>query len=252
LATVVAVLLTVYGSWAILDELSHGGERREREGARKMIAEVQAGATDSVRLDSRDEMDEFVKGMSVLKDAKDLTFDIEYIGMSYAGGVDEFLRQIRGYPGVTTLRLIKTGVTDAGMEHVATLPNLEELILFQQSITDVGLEKLVTSPKLERLEFSSYKKVSIPAIVALPHLLRLRLYDTYGADRDESIGPDISAFEKAQSLSELTLLGFDVSPEAVEGLRSHLPNCRVTAYRRIAGRDKQEIAPLNGNTSQLP
>lgn len=86
---------------------------------------------------------------------------------------DEWLRQLRVFPELTTVRLSGTGLSDAGIDHLLQLPQLSDLSLGQTRITDAGLAKLARLKQLKRLDLSGVQ-VSAEAVAklrkALPQL----------------------------------------------------------------------------------
>lgn len=65
---------------------------------------------------------------------------------------DDWLADLGVFPKLTGLGLAGTGVTDAGLEHLAALAGLETLTLNDTAITDSGLAKLARCRKLRVLD----------------------------------------------------------------------------------------------------
>lgn len=200
-------------------------ERSARERIKQSIAhaKVNDGVTIWIGND-RVDMDEFVKHRDKFADLHPVALNVEY-----CRNTDAFLKQIAGLPNVRELLLGKNDVTDAGMEYVATLPDLEILTLYEVNVTDLGLEQLAQSTKLQELRFSPIdnKNVTIKAIVALPYLRKLKLYEPYQGDW---LIRDFTDFEQAQALTALTLIG-NLSAEKLQSLRDKLPNCKIVVQK---------------------
>lgn len=79
---------------------------------------------------------------------------------------DAWLADLGVFPKLTGLGLAGTGVTDAGLEHVAALAGLETVTLNDTAITDAGLAKLARCPKLRVLDVRG-TRVSAAALAEL-------------------------------------------------------------------------------------
>ena len=88
-------------------------------------------------------------------------------------GTDALLAKLRGVPGVESLRLDLTDVSDDGMRHVATLPHLKKLILYggRLSVGDSGLAHLKTLASLQTLELIN-TRVTDEGLAVLKRLAR--------------------------------------------------------------------------------
>ncbi len=228
----------LFVGYIIVEELSHGFERRERAGVRKAIDEALGGRQGHFRLWTEFERDEFVRQMDRLADAKSFELDLEY-----GSCPDDFLAKIRGLRGVNSVHVVKTGVTDAGLVHVATLTELKNLLLYHEQVTDDGLRALRDCPQLESLSLSLHggQGISLPDLLATTKVKSLSLDDTFG---ECWIKDGIDEVDGAPHLKELQLHCLDLTADKVQLLRAKLPGCTVRAFSRAAGRDKQEIAPL--------
>ena len=147
---------------------------------------------------------------------------------------DDLLESIAGTPGIQGVSLQVTDATDEGMKHIATLPDLRRLRLQNERITDVGLQELMEHPTLEALyvELPSpdRRQMTVPAILALPHLRKLEIYDGWPGNGLLSLLPEL---EQATALEELVLISATLTDDDLEPLRAKLPNCNVV-YRRDA------------------
>ena len=63
------------------------------------------------------------------------------------------MSKVAGFPHLTTLYLVNTGVTDAGVRELAALTNLTTLDLTGTKVTDAGVKELQTAlPKCKITE----------------------------------------------------------------------------------------------------
>jgi Leucine-rich repeat (LRR) protein len=115
-----------------------------------------------------------------------------------SGASDEDLIHLRCLPGVLSLDLVGTRVTDAGLAEVARLRGLEGLGLSGTPITDAGVTQLLALEQLYTLDLN-YTVVTdegLQALARLPALEDLILVDTRvtkgGASRFAAARPDVS------------------------------------------------------------
>jgi hypothetical protein len=141
---------------------------------------------------------------------------------------DELLKTIVGIPGIREVSLHITDATDEGMKYIATLPDLRRLRLQNERTTDVGLQELVEHPTLEALYLDlpspARRQMTVSAILALPHLRKLEIYDGWPGNGLLSLLPDL---EQATALEELSLIDGGVTETHAAALRQKLPNCKV-------------------------
>ena len=223
----IVVMLLILLLQAIYVDLRHAPERQARAFVRQQIESIKAGSQAHIFVSneiSNAAIDEFVTARNEFKNVKPFTLEIEY-----SQNTDDFLKQIAGLPNVRELFLGQNDVTDPGMQYVATLPDLESLSLHEVFIGDAGLKNLATSSRLKRLVFAPREgtKVTIDALLALPRLRSLVVHEPY---EDDWLKRNITHFEKAHSLDELTLVG-EFSFEEIQSLREKLPNCKIEAQR---------------------
>lgn len=88
---------------------------------------------------------------------------------------DAWLADLGVFPKLTGLGLAGTGVTDAGLEHVAALAGLETLTLNDTAITDVGLAKLARCPKLRVLDVRGTRSSAVALVELQKQLPELKL-----------------------------------------------------------------------------
>lgn len=94
---------------------------------------------------------------------------------------DEQLAELAAVgPALHWLDLGETGVTDAGLVHLATMRELRRLQLDRTAVTDDGLSALAPLTRLESLNLfgTSITDTGIDGLKALPRLRRLHLWQT--------------------------------------------------------------------------
>jgi hypothetical protein len=156
-AIVVALVIAVgAGGVFFVYHLLEIPDQRERDELRQAIVEVRSGSRPHVLITDEVVADEFIQATVDFKPEDRLKVRVMYLPKT-----DDFLRQIAGARGIQKLNLGKTGVTDAGMPHVATLPDLEELVLYKVRITAAGLNKLALSPRLKNLDLNLRDETNI-------------------------------------------------------------------------------------------
>ncbi|MHC4398858.1 MAG: leucine-rich repeat domain-containing protein [Planctomycetota bacterium] len=118
---------------------------------------------------------------------------------------DEDLVHLRCLPGMKTLSLTGTRVTDAGLAEVARLHDLGNLHVRGTAITDVGVAQLLALEQLSilSLDYTVVTDEGLQALARLPRLQELSVVDTNvtkeGASRFAAARSDVSLTWRALS-----------------------------------------------------
>lgn len=120
------------------------------------------------------------------------------------------------------LRLSETKISAKGLRHVAKLPRLRKLSLVNCRIDDAGLHALQKAPRLKELDLDG-TRITDHGISLLPGM-RLHELDLCNTTITDHSLPYLT---KLRRLQELNLRDTGVSQEAIDRLRSALPNCSV-------------------------
>ncbi len=155
---------------------------------------------------------------------------------------------VTGLDQLRFLSLAETGITDAGLEHVARLTHLEELHLDNTHITDEGIHALFGLPKLRVLDLkdTSVTDDGLALLAGLSNLRGLYLTRTRITDAGLIHLRDLAHLETLilwdtkitdaglvhlrplTKLRELILWGTVVTEEGAETLRQVLTNCDIS------------------------
>ncbi len=212
------VLWFVYGIYSLP---ARNAESRRRH-FQQQLAEVREGHTKHFSIyKGFDDLDlaQCAADLRALGEERKFT-----LSFSYTADVDPFLEAIRGVPGISEVFLEKSGATAAGLAHLATLPDLQTVSFYEMPMTDADLRALADCENLETLHVGPREPatITIAAILALPHLRRLTLYDTYPTSWIE---PQLMELVKGRNLEELDFVY--IKEERVAALRNRLPNCKI-------------------------
>lgn len=165
--------------------------------------------------------------------------------------IDDALAAIRGQSGVRTLQLGGATVTDRGLAAVADLTNLEEFFLWWGTgITDAGVAHLARLPRLRLVDIglASVTDESLVHLAELPALANLSLQGRKFSDRGleglrkawrlESLllrmgesgitDAGLRHLEGLSNLKHLALENTTISREARERLRKALPALQIS------------------------
>ena len=136
---------------------------------------------------------------------------------------DEEIRLIARMTGLRHLSVVSTGVTDAGLVHLAGLPNLEMLTLDGTAITDAGLATLATFPRLKSLNLgeTAVTDQALAQLLKFKNLESLQLYRTAISDGA------IEMLMQLKSLRSLSLEGSKVSADGKAQVHRALVGCVV-------------------------
>lgn len=162
---------------------------------------------------------------------------------------DEDLRQVAGLTEVESLRLAGTGLTDAGIAHLAAAKSLRELDLSQTAVTDRGVAPLAELSALEqlfltdtavgddgirslrRLERLSHlalsgTKVTAASLADITQLPALRWLSLARLPLDDAV---VAELAHGKAWTELSVEGTALTDAGVEELSAALPNCKISA-----------------------
>ena len=125
-------------------------------------------------------------------------------------------------PGIESLVLTGTQVTDASIVHLRQMPRLMDLGLGRTRITDSGCEQLAEMTSLEVLVLrdTAITDESLSSLKRLPCLRRLDLRHTFVTD----VG--LKSLRDSQNLKLLLVAETQVSKQAVQELMLHLPGLK--------------------------
>jgi hypothetical protein len=101
-----------------------------------------------------------------------LEVDLQFSGVALK---DNHLEVLTSFPHISVLRLKNTGLTDAGLSHVAKVTTLQRLDLSGTAITDAGLKQLTHLPQLASLNLfgtviTDEGLLALKTLPALTHL----------------------------------------------------------------------------------
>lgn len=148
------------------------------------------------------------------------------IGARFTGASftdEDLIRLVDDIPDLEWLILIRTNVTDGGLQSIRRLKQLYILTLDDVPISDEGLRNISTMDSLEVL-FICNTKVSDHGCRLLARLERLWALDL---TRTAISDAGLESLQQLKLLEKLVLDGCDVSDEAVAKLQQALPNCRI-------------------------
>jgi Leucine-rich repeat (LRR) protein len=125
-------------------------------------------------------------------------------------------------PGLKSLYIGRTDVTDAGLKLLQPLKNLEDLNLTETRIDGSGLPSLAPLPiRTLRLSRTPLDPQSIRSLAEFP---RLRALDVSGTRVTDDALP---VLDSLRDLSYLNLTWTRVSVEALDRLRRERPGCQI-------------------------
>lgn len=233
--------LSLFVVWNYLrvDDARHGAERRARASIQEQIAKVASGQADMLRVTGGDGKVAFEITLAELLQSIDRLKSVGNFGLMIGWddniNIDRVLKIVQGLPGIRVLIARHCLLTDASIDYLIAMPNLEELSLYRVSITDSQLSRLAACPKLRSLELrlprdftaAQVDQVTIPAILALPHLENLKLHEHHSP---KWIGGAFEQLGNAARLRTLTLVTGYNKPfpeESISSLKTKLPHCDV-------------------------
>jgi hypothetical protein len=158
------------------------------------------------------------KGMELLKPLRSLGA-LDLCNEPFIG--NQGLAVLKDLPSLEYLDLY-TGVTDAGLKHVAQVKSLRWLRLRTGRIWGPGLAELANLPHLERLcIWGNEQQLSdrhIQYLEGLTHLKSLTLWGVAGGLSDASL----ASIGKLRNLEELHFIGWDKGPSLTPAGMTHL------------------------------
>ncbi len=144
--------------------------------------------------------------------------------------------------GVRSVGFEHTDVTAAGFAAVATLPELKQVGFYNTWVNDdCWLDALASSQTLEVVRVHDHFQppfFSVPKILALPHLRKLRLV-VYVLEENRHVDDGrrwtdlaFDDLKRATSLEELELGGeFAQAPDKLVELQEELSDCKVSVVQ---------------------
>jgi hypothetical protein len=156
---------------------------------------------------------------------------------------DRLLEQLVDVPGISSIELQMTDVTDAGMKSLAAVKNLKWLAIEggRPGVGDEGFSHIKTISALEELKMVNTRisDRSLPGLKSLPNLQSLTLaHSVHYPTQFTAAGlQDLKALKK---LKKLNVTGGLASDDAIKELRSSLPNCAINEDMPIKGIDRKE------------
>ena len=126
-------------------------------------------------------------------------------------------------PGLKSLYLLDTQVTETGLDELRELPQLEYLVLQGPQASDAGLEHLKGLTQLHKLELVGTKvtDAGLKHLTGLTRLRELTLMNT-GVS-----GEGLESLKGLGELKELYVAGAGVKNEDLQKLQRAMPRCRV-------------------------
>jgi RNA polymerase sigma factor (sigma-70 family) len=145
-------------------------------------------------------------------------------GAAFERANDNLLKNIPNFPFAFGVCLPSSGVTDAGMKHLANLKNLSALMLIDTNVTDAGLKNLgkLEGLRLLSLEQAKITDVGLKELVCLKNLRILSLSGTNVTD----VG--LKELANLNDLSKLSLDQTKVTDAGVRELQKAFPKCEIS------------------------
>ncbi|GEM_PF-762743 len=140
---------------------------------------------------------------------------------------DEALMHFPHWPQVRHLRLIRTGITDAGLDGLATAQDLFALNLSDSPIGDEGLKRMARLRDLQRLDLSGTRVTD----AGLKHLTALESLHHLNLSRTQITDEGLRQLAEMPTLSSLDLFETAVSQDGKAELRTARPELRIRRVR---------------------
>ncbi|MEQ1823275.1 MAG: hypothetical protein ABL949_12250 [Fimbriimonadaceae bacterium] len=138
---------------------------------------------------------------------------------------DKELKSIKGYRGLTAIRLLDGGFSDKGLSNIVDLPDLTLLVVRSDKLTDKAIDAAMRFKKLSKLDLmqATLTAKGLLKLRRMPALRRLFLHGATFSDAD--------AMELVQltKLDDLTLPS-SLSKATVEKIKDALPKCNVRVF----------------------
>lgn len=120
--------------------------------------------------------------LAVSRQLRPYAHRVNGIDFSQSAVTGRGLDDLASYPGLVTLCLANTNLTDADLDVLEDLPHIEYLMLNNKAFTDASLERLSGLPKLTMLCIDG-AQLTPKGIDAVSHLSQLRALHVSGAER---------------------------------------------------------------------
>lgn len=144
---------------------------------------------------------------------------------------DEELAVLAAAKQLTSLELIRTGITGEGLKHLHGLP-IKKLSLREPRLTPAGLQLLLGFPELEELELytPNTRTEDIPSLAGLSRLTRLTIFDARFSYREHG---GLKCLDGAHSLRYLELSGSNLNDRSLKVVStlSGLEELDIPAHR---------------------
>ena len=133
---------------------------------------------------------------------------------------DEGVARLKGHPEIREIGLAGTRISDEAVVMLATLPRLSALRVAGSEVEGKGLTAVSHHPRLKSLDISGCKNLredAIGALVAIPQLVKLNLYDTPISD---TAAVHLAGMKKLKWLNLDKTLITDRSLQNIAGLQN--------------------------------
>jgi len=142
---------------------------------------------------------------------------------------DTDLRRLSEYPGLTTLDLSLTHITDEGMTEIKNLPNIADLNLYYaEYVTDQGVAAIKNWKKLKRLNLHGTKSSD----TALEHIAGITSLESLDVGSTLMTDVGLERLTTLTNLKELTMGANELGDAGLQALRE-LP---TLTYLDLSGR----------------
>ncbi len=143
--------------------------------------------------------------------------------------------------GLESLTLRGPHIGDAGLALLKDLRGLKSLALEHTSITDASLASIAQDfPGLEHLSLPDNERITDAGIRQLASLGGLQ---SLNLDRTPITGHSLASLRVLLLLTDLSLVGVQANPEAVEALKRALPECAIHIEPETDAEKKRPGAP---------
>jgi Leucine-rich repeat (LRR) protein len=134
----------------------------------------------------------------------------------------DIVEHIGKFPNLTALDLSETEIGDGALVEIGKLTKLEDLNLWRSQVTSSGVRFLVNLP-LKRLNLDD----TSVGDAAIPHVSQIRSLEFVHLGKTSVTDQGIEGLKELSKIKDLVLTNTGLSPEAVERLRSQLPETRI-------------------------
>jgi hypothetical protein len=166
---------------------------------------------------------------------------------------DEGMELLREFPGLRQLNLLRTDITDRGVEQLEHCPEMHYLSFWankhitHEAMKTVkklrrlhtlssagplnsaeGIAHLKELPQLRELLVCDFRKESVLTDEALKHIGEMKTLHLLSIQSASVTDEGLVHLENLPQLKELTLSNTKVTPEGEKRLQQALPNCQIT------------------------